>query len=220
MSSTGSLPPSSGLYGAQRNQGQTEANVDLNLQGRDARGGKGNEADPRQGERFGRALKQAMAPSKPKQKDPVEVMTPHMSSLMQPQVALNNGDAPAPVDAPQPSAKDSTVTIAQRIDRHIRAAEQQATLKQGEPMIVKLPANVMGLSQMTMTLHGDVLKVSLVMASEIAGQAGVQAQMAQISRQLSQRHSKYSVEISTEDDQNAGLANGEFNPLIPGGKRL
>lgn len=200
------LPPEVARGG----QGRAEAGVDLNLTGRDLRQGHGQGADPRQREGFGRALQKALA--KAEEADPVQ-----------------NAAAPGPVavplvmvDVPLPEMPVATTggarAVAERIDRYLRGAEGAASLLTGEGMVVKLPANALGVSQVSVRMVGAVMEVTLSMQAAAATEAGMRAQLAALGRDLAQRQGRHGVRLLLEGEVLAEEGPQRFDPLMPRGR--
>lgn len=202
-----SLPP---LGAPVARGGQGDVGAELNLGGRDASRGGGAGADPRQGERFGKALQKAMAVQKPVPDDAVQGGVP-MQPPMPFAVAAPNGE-------PAVAVPQAVQTVAERIEAYLRRVEGAGQLRAGEAMSVKLPANVLGVAQVTVQRVGDVLQVTLAMQSGAAALAG--AQVAQLGQALSQRLGRQAVELREEREERDAAVTGKsrFDPLTPGGR--
>lgn len=190
---------------AQR-QGQDALGTELSPGGRDRQGNDRQGAGARQGDRFGQALSRAMAATRRPDIDDRPEVTPAAVPLspLQPIANLTTEAAPP--------ARLDTNGIAERIERYLRGAEGAASLRQGEGMVVKLPGNALGVTQVALRLEGEVLVVSVSMQA----QAGA-AQMSVLGQAIQSR-TRHTVRLEAEgEDGHAEEAT--FNPLIPRGRQ-
>lgn len=189
---------------AQR-QGQDALGTELSPGGRDRQGNDRHGAGARQGDRFGQALSRAMAASRRPEIDDRPEVTPAAVPLspLQPLAPVTAETAPAP--------KMDTTGIAERIERYLRGAEGAAALRQGEGMVVKLPGNALGVTQVALRLEGEVLVVSVSMQTQAAA-----AQMSLLGQAIQSR-TRHSVRLETEGEERPS-EEAPFNPLIPRGR--
>ena len=189
-------------------QGQEGLGADLTPGGRDTRGGPRPDTQARQ-DSFGRSMTKAMSVAR----KPAASETPDSNPAAVAAVMPLSPFSP-PVAEPTPAMRSDATSIAERIDRYLRGAEGAAALRQGDGMVVKLPANVMGVTQVSVRLEGDVLHVSLSMQA----QAGA-AQMALLGQALQLRQPRYALRLR-DDTAEASTApqDASFNPLIPRGR--
>lgn len=217
MSVQGPTPPAS-PQSARSPQGQADLGTALTPGGRDPRHGQARDSNPGQDDRFGRALQKAMAQTRPTAKDGPEDL-PALSAAPLPLPPLPML-APASLPAAEP-ARAPVDSIADRIDRYLRGAEGAQSLRQGEGMVVRLPANVLGVTEVSVKLQGDVLLVSIGIQAETAAAAGMQAQLALLGQALSLRQPRHSVRLALEDGDTAdprAETDRPFNPLMPKGR--
>jgi hypothetical protein len=111
-----------------------------------------------------------------------------------------------------PATRMDTTGIAERIERYLRGAEGAASLRQGEGMVVKLPGNALGVTQVALRLEGEVLVVSVSMQA----QAGA-AQMSVLGQAIQSR-TRHTVRLEAEGEDRPS-EDAPFNPLIPRGRQ-
>lgn len=189
---------------AQR-QGQDALGTELSPGGRDRQGNNRHGDSARQGDRFGQALSRAMAATRRPELDDRPEVTPAAVPLSPLQPL-----APLPVDT-TPATRMDTTGIAERIERYLRGVEGAASLRQGEGMVVKLPGNALGVTQVALRLEGEVLVVSVSMQA----QAGA-AQMSVLGQAIQSR-TRHTVRLEAEGEDGPS-EEAPFNPLIPRGR--
>jgi hypothetical protein len=190
---------------AQR-QGQDALGTELSPGGRDRQGNNRHGDGARQGDRFGQALSRAMAATRRAEIDDRPEATPAA-------VPLSPLQPLAPVIAEAtPATRMDTTGIAERIERYLRGAEGAASLRQGEGMVVKLPGNALGVTQVALRLEGEVLVVSVSMQA----QAGA-AQMSVLGQAIQSR-TRHTVRLEAEGEDRPS-EDAPFNPLIPRGRQ-
>lgn len=193
-------------FAGQMPQRQTQDGLNADL----PRDGKGRDQSGTQArhDKFGHAMAKAMAVPRRTElddrPDPAAVAAAPLSPLMP--VPVTTADA-----AVAPPQRDAT-GIAERIERYLRGAEGAASLRQGEGMVVRLPGNAMGVTQVALRLEGEVLIVSLSMQA----QAGA-AQMAMLGQAI-QTRTRHSVRLELEGQEDLP-EDAPFNPLLPGERR-
>lgn len=185
---------------------QRQDSAEMNLGGQGRKGDDRHETGARQ-DSFGRAMAKAMAPlRKPAVEDaiPVAAPVPVLSPLI-PQ---------PPVQAEAtPAQRGDAGAVADRIDRYLRGAEGASALRQGEGMVVKLPGNALGVTQVALRLEGEVLVVSLSMQA----QAGAAA-MAVLGQAI-QTRTRHAVRLEDEAERSAQPEDDRgFDPLNPRGR--
>lgn len=189
-------------------QGQEGLGTDLTPGGRDTRGDARPDTQARQ-DSFGRAMTKAMSAARKPFAHETPDTNPAAVAAVMPLSPLN-----PPVAEPTPAMRSDATSIAERIDRYLRGAEGAASLRQGDGMVVKLPANGMGVTQVSVRLEGDILHVSLSMQA----QAGA-AQMALLGQALQLRQPRYALRLSDDAGEPVATAqDAPFNPLIPRGR--
>ncbi len=172
------------------------------------------DADPRQGERFGKSLHKAIEamrkPGAPDEDVPVAVaVNPLLTPL-----------AVTPPDAPAVTRRADVQSVAERIDRYLRGADGAGSLKGVDGMVIRLPANAMGISHVTARMEGDVLHL-LIGLDDPARNAAMQAQIGQLGQVLAMRMQRLALRLTLEagEDATDETAADRFNPLMPGGLR-
>ncbi len=201
-----------------RGQGRAETGVDLNLSGRELRHGAGHGADPRQREGFGRAMQRAKGQTDDAVPD-VPVALPLSAFVPVPgDAGAANGAAQAAAGQVHRTGEDGPRAVAERIDRYLRGVEGAASLRQGEGMVVKLPPNALGVSQVSMRMVGDVMEVTLSMQAAVAAEIGMRAQLSQLGRELAQRQNRYGLRLLLDGETVAEEERPVFDPLRPGGR--
>lgn len=186
---------------------QRQDNTDMNLGGQSRKDGDRPDTGARQ-ESFGRAMAKAMAPQrKPLVDDAAPIAVPVAVPVLSPLI-------PQPPVQAEPAAamRGDATAIADRIDRYLRGADGASSLRQGDGMVVRLPGNALGVTQVALRLEGEVLVVSLSMQA----QAGAAA-MAVLGQAIQSR-SRHAVRL---EDDTADAARPEddtrFDPLNPRG---
>lgn len=219
MNSPGSIPPHLPPQG--RNpQSPADPGGGLNTGTRGMAQGQTRDNNPQQHEKFGRSLQKAMALPHPTPPDATEDL-PAGAAVAAPVLPFL---APAATPAPAPAAEPPRATVedvAQRIDRYLRGSEAGQSLRLDGGMVVRLPANVLGVTEVSLRLRGDVLLVSIAMQAETAASTALQSQAALLGQALSLRHTRQPVRVvlGSEDEAETRADDPRgFNPLIPRGR--
>ena len=222
LDSTSSPRPPQG----QSSRAQAELGSSLNPGGRGMQQGQARDSNTGQEDRFGRSLQKALALQKlTAPEPPAEVARDEMDQLpvgaagLAPPLPLIPSPLhmpPAPQAAPLPAEG-----VAERINRYLRGAEGGQALRQGEGMVVKLPANALGVTEVSVKLRGDVLLVSIGLQAEAAAESGLMSQIALLGQALSIRQPRHAVRVILDDGEDGSPRvddRGTFNPLFPKGR--
>lgn len=217
MNSPGSIPPHIAQQGRSP-QTQPDPGAGLNTGARGMSQGQTRDSNPHQQEQFGRSLQKALALHLPPTPDVAEDLPAGAVVAAPPLPFLT----PAPLPAPAAETPRATVeNVAARIDRYLRGSEAGQSLRQDGGMVVRLPANVLGVTEVSVRLRGDVLLVSIAMQAETAATNGLQSQIALLGQALSLRHPRQSVRVVLDEKEDADSRADDprgFNPLIPKGR--
>lgn len=187
-------------------QGQDALNTDL------PRGGQGGDRSGTQArqDRFGHAMAKAMATARRPELDD----RPDRSAVAAVPLSPLMPTMPMAPDMPVTPAQRDATGIAERIERYLRGAEGSASLRQGEAMVVKLPGNAMGVTQVALRLDGEMLVVSLSMQTQAAA-----AQMAMLGQTI-QTRTRHTVRLEMEGGKEVEVPeDAPFNPLVPRGRQ-
>lgn len=217
MNSPGSIPPHLPPQG--RNpQSPADPGGGLNTGTRGMAQGQTRDSNPQQHEKFGRSLQKAMALPHPTPPDATDDL-PAGAAVAAPVLPfLTPAAAPAPAaEPPRATVED----VAQRIDRYLRGSEAGQSLRLDGGMVVRLPANVLGVTEVSLRLRGDVLLVSIAMQAETAASTALQSQAALLGQALSLRHTRQPVRVVLGSEDEAETRTDDprgFNPLMPKGR--
>lgn len=219
MNSPGSIPPHLPPQG--RNpQSPADPGGGLNTGTRGMPQGQTRDNNPQQHEKFGRSLQKAMALPHPTPPDATEDL-PAGAAVAAPVLPfLAPAATPAPAQAAEPP-RATVEDVAQRIDRYLRGSEAGQSLRLDGGMVVRLPANVLGVTEVSLRLRGDVLLVSIAMQAETAASTALQSQAALLGQALSLRHTRQPVRVvlASEDEAETRADDPRgFNPLMPKGR--
>ena len=217
MSVLGSTPPHLPSQG-QNLRAQAELGGNLNPGGRGMQQGHARDGNPGQEDRFGRSLQKALASQASAPADRSDEQLAGGVGPVAPLPFLPSPVHTAPMAETAPLPVDS---VAERINRYLRGAENGQALRQGEAMVVKLPANALGVTEVSVTLRGDVLLVSIGLQAEAAAENGLMSQIALLGQALSLRQPRHSVRVLLGDEEEGTpRADGtqDFNPLFPKGR--
>ena len=217
MSVTGTTPPHLPPQGRDPQQ-TTDLGSGLNTGGRGTQQGAARDSNPRQEERFGRSLQKALALQLNAPKDGPEDQPVGGLATSIPLPFLTPTPSPTPEAQTTRAAVDS---IAERIDRYIRGAESGQVLRQGEGMVVKLPPNILGVTEVSVKLRGDVLLVSIGLQAQAAAATGLHSQIALLGQALSLRQPRHQIRVETTEEDDGTIRSDvprDFNPLFPKGR--